>query len=129
MDAERTDAQRENARPTTPQNLDTAHFREKLEQEQARLLRLNRRDSHGRPLGRNPDRTDLAQAYANRERNLTLSVLEEEQLQQVEAALQRLEDGTYGRCERCGQPINPERLEALPYATLCINCRRLQEQA
>ncbi len=45
-------------------------------------------------------------------------------LAQVEHALRRFEEGAYGLCERCGQLIHPERLQALPYATLCISCAR-----
>lgn len=44
-------------------------------------------------------------------------------LGQVDEALRRFEQGTYGICEECGQPIPPERLEALPYATTCLKCR------
>ncbi len=47
-------------------------------------------------------------------------------LEQVEHALQRLEGGTYGLCERCGQLIHPERLEILPYATMCVGCASLR---
>ena len=43
-------------------------------------------------------------------------------LDKLEAALQRMEEGTYGLCETCGQAIEPERLAALPIATLCIAC-------
>ncbi|GAB3762370.1 RNA polymerase-binding protein DksA [Nocardioides ginsengisegetis] len=43
-------------------------------------------------------------------------------LAEVEAAIQRLEDGTYGTCERCGQPIGKARLEARPAAATCIGC-------
>ncbi|MGB0098891.1 MAG: TraR/DksA C4-type zinc finger protein [Nocardioides sp.] len=46
----------------------------------------------------------------------------EEQLAQVEAALGRIEDGSYGRCARCALPIPPERLEARPSATTCVSC-------
>ena len=40
----------------------------------------------------------------------------------------RIDEGTFGLCERCGKPIDPERLEALPYATLCIDDKRKQER-
>jgi RNA polymerase-binding protein DksA len=40
----------------------------------------------------------------------------------IDAALRRLDDGTYGLCDRCGQPIAPDRLEARPTATMCIAC-------
>lgn len=45
------------------------------------------------------------------------------QLKMVEHALDKLAKGTYGFCDICGQPISPERLEALPYANLCIRCK------
>ena len=48
------------------------------------------------------------------------------QLKMVEHALSKLEAGTYGLCDICGQPISPERLEALPYANLCIKCKASQ---
>ncbi len=47
---------------------------------------------------------------------------------EVEAALGRIEDGTYGTCVACGKPIDAERLEAVPYATLCIDDKRAQER-
>ena len=45
-------------------------------------------------------------------------------LGKVEEALRRFDEGTYGICQECGQPIPPERLEALPYATTCLKCRQ-----
>jgi len=49
-------------------------------------------------------------------------------LAQVERALARFEDGTYGLCVDCGRPIDPARLEALPYAQLCLDCQSKQER-
>jgi RNA polymerase-binding protein DksA len=46
----------------------------------------------------------------------------------IDAALARIENGTYGICQRCGKAIAPERLEALPYAELCIDCKREVER-
>jgi RNA polymerase-binding transcription factor len=43
-------------------------------------------------------------------------------LQHVERALGKLDDGTYGICDNCGEPIGPERLEAMPWAVLCVRC-------
>ena len=43
-------------------------------------------------------------------------------IEELEAALARIKDGTYGLCENCGAPIDPERLEILPTTTLCANC-------
>lgn len=71
---------------------------------------------------------DDASDVMNRERNLALRGNAEDLLSQVDAALQRLNAGSYGVCERCGQPINPERLEALPYAIHCITCQSAIER-
>jgi DnaK suppressor protein len=44
-------------------------------------------------------------------------------LEDIEHALQKMDAGTYGICDRCGEPIDPARLEALPHANLCIRCK------
>jgi RNA polymerase-binding transcription factor DksA len=59
------------------------------------------------------------------QRDLALHAKNELQLQAVEAALARLAAGTFGTCVRCGRPIAPERLEALPWAAHCIDCQRI----
>ena len=48
--------------------------------------------------------------------------------QQVEAALRRIDDGDYGDCSGCGEPIDPRRLEARPEAPLCVGCQSLRER-
>ena len=58
------------------------------------------------------------------QRDLALRERNEQHLAQVEAALARLDAGTYGDCASCGRPIAPERLEAIPWAALCIDCQR-----
>jgi RNA polymerase-binding transcription factor len=58
------------------------------------------------------------------QRDLALRERNEQHLAQVEAALARLDAGTYGACASCGRPIAPERLEAIPWAALCIDCHR-----
>ncbi len=63
-----------------------------------------------------------------RQRNLAVSGDLQQELQDVEHALERIEAGTYGMCEVCGEPIPPERLEARPAATLCIRHQREREQ-
>jgi DnaK suppressor protein len=74
----------------------------------------------------NPDRADLAHDYSSRERRISMVEQLEDQLDEIEKALERIEDGTYGHCNNCGNFILPERLEALPYAELCIDCQRLE---
>jgi len=66
----------------------------------------------------------------NFEQEFTLSLMESEEstLEQIEASLERIEDGTYGQCEECGIKIPKTRLNAIPYAMLCVKCRSQQEQ-
>jgi DnaK suppressor protein len=113
-----------------PQPKTYDHLKSQLEDERARLMASlsPEQATNGRFGSRNPDRGDLAQTYSSRERNLALQEMEEAQLQQIEAALTRLEQGTYGRCQNCGDPIPPGRLEILPYATLCVACQSHQER-
>ena len=58
----------------------------------------------------------------------SLIVVHERQLAAIEQALAEARRGHYGICERCGQPIDPERLEAIPEATLCITCKQIVEK-
>ena len=60
----------------------------------------------------------------------TLSLLESDNdtLDQIEAAIERIEDGSYGLCEECGGKIPKSRLEAIPYAALCVCCASQQEE-
>ena len=53
---------------------------------------------------------------------------EEELLRKVDRALTRVREGTYGECEECNNTINPERIEALPWATMCVKCQELEER-
>jgi RNA polymerase-binding protein DksA len=71
---------------------------------------------------------DVATATFDREMASTLEENSTAVLVAIDAALARVENGTYGVCQRCGNPIGEERLEALPWATLCIDCKRKQER-
>jgi DnaK suppressor protein len=71
---------------------------------------------------------DTATETLDREIDSTLEENSENVLAAIDAALQRIQDGTYGKCVNCGKEIGEERLAALPWATLCINCRRLEER-
>lgn len=64
------------------------------------------------------------------ERNATLRIRDRERklLAKIEEALERIEDGTYGICEACGEGISVERLRARPVTTLCIECKSDQEE-
>jgi len=65
----------------------------------------------------------------NFEQEFTLSLMENEgvTLEQIESSLERIEEGIYGQCEECGVKIPKARLNAIPYATLCIRCAEQQE--
>ncbi|MEO8291276.1 MAG: TraR/DksA C4-type zinc finger protein [Gaiellaceae bacterium] len=71
---------------------------------------------------------DSATATLNREIDYTLEENSEHVLTAIDEALERIDNGTYGTCGRCGKPIAEERLEALPYANRCIDCKRLEER-
>ena len=72
---------------------------------------------------------DAAQTTSERARILSLAEGLRQRLDELHAALQRVERGTYGICESCGKQIAPERLDAIPTARLCISCKqRLQKQ-
>jgi DnaK suppressor protein len=58
------------------------------------------------------------------QRDLALRDRNQQHLDEVDAALARLDAGTYGACANCGKPIAPERLEAIPWAAFCIDCQR-----
>jgi DnaK suppressor protein len=65
----------------------------------------------------------------NFDQEFTLSLLgsEKDALDQIEAAIGRIDDGSYGQCETCGVKIPKSRLEAIPYAALCVQCASEQE--
>ncbi len=71
---------------------------------------------------------DIATETFEHEKDLALEMNLRRQLQMTEDALRRMDDGTYGICSNCGEPIPLERLEALPQAILCIRCKRKQER-
>jgi DnaK suppressor protein len=105
-------------------------LRERLETERGEVRRQlddlgARRDAEGiEDPELNEGFADAGQAAAERANLLTLVRSLRDTLRDVEQALGRMDAGTYGLCERCGQPIGDERLEALPAAGLCMSCKR-----
>ena len=77
----------------------------------------------GSPFGK---REEEATETLELEKRLSLENRTRKELAEVEHALQKFQQGTYGKCDNCGKPIPPARLEALPQATLCLNCKTLQ---
>ena len=71
---------------------------------------------------------DSATITFTREMDYSLEENAEHVLLSIDEALKKIDEGTFGKCERCGRPIAEERLEAMPYATKCIDCKRLEER-
>jgi RNA polymerase-binding transcription factor DksA len=112
-------------------HLDLAKYRKLLEDEQRRvrseLESLQSMDSSTSESGETGELSDYDQHIGDagtetflRERDLAMEGNEQTILRQIEVALQKIEDGTYGTCERCGKPIPAARLEAIPYTPYCI---------
>ncbi len=74
------------------------------------------------------DTYDLASEERDREINFILSDRERVKIKQVDDALDRLDEGTYGVCESCGLEIAEERLQAMPFTRLCRDCQQEQEK-
>jgi RNA polymerase-binding protein DksA len=119
--------------------VDTGHFRQRLLEERRRVI-LAIENLHNENPGSIADETDeptfqdnhlgdIATATFDREMASTLEENSNHVLEEIDAALARIDDGTYGLCEHCRRPIVAERLEALPWATLCIEDKRKQERA
>lgn len=118
-------------------SIDTAHFRQELEQARDRLVKTiehhdiggaSLTEETGELLSGSADNHMADTATETYERELDEGLEEDarDQLRQIEKALARLESGEYGRCEICGKEIPLERLEAVPWTTLCIeDARRL----
>ena len=71
---------------------------------------------------------DTSSAVMEQEKDLALMGNLRDRLRDIDRALARMDEGTYGICERCGKPIAAERLEALPSATLCIDCKAMLDR-
>jgi RNA polymerase-binding protein DksA len=105
--------------------------KERLEQE---LHEIIERTSHGAEIelaaeisSYDDHPADLASETFEREKDLALESNIENLLEKVNTALEKLAEGTYGICDSCQAVINPNRLEALPWASLCLNCQARME--
>jgi len=78
--------------------------------------------------GAGQDQADVGATSFERDHELTVVKSERDKLAQIERVLGYLEDGTYGICESCGEPIGKMRLMAFPRATLCMTCKQREER-
>jgi RNA polymerase-binding protein DksA len=117
--------------------VDTEHFKQRLVDERARVqeaLDYLHEENAGSiedereeiPSDNHP--ADVATSTVDREIDYTLEENEERLLAAIDAALKRIDEGTFGTCRTCHEQIAIERLEALPYTTQCIDCKRKEER-
>jgi DnaK suppressor protein len=120
-------------------SIDTERFRTELLEERGRVERAieNLREDHpGRIVdeveemsGTNDNHmAETATATLDRQIDYTLEEHSGQVLAEIDAALKRIDAGTYGLCASCGREIQVERLEAYPWASLCIDCKREAER-
>lgn len=119
--------------------MDKAKIRARLEQERERLQRVQR-DLRGDPettadaagvgelstYDQHP--ADVGTEVFEHEKNMSILEQVEAELSDVDAAMERLEAGEYGRCQACGRPIEPERLEQRPFARFCLEDQQRVER-
>ncbi|MBI3076406.1 MAG: RNA polymerase-binding protein DksA [Deltaproteobacteria bacterium] len=84
---------------------------------------------HGAEAANQPDMTDMATQESDLTFNLRIRDRERKLITKIREALSRIEDGTYGICEACGNEISEKRLEARPVTTFCIDCKTREEEA
>ncbi len=101
-----------------------AHSVEILEAQTAELSGLLRDSGDGA----GQDQADMGASTFERDYELTVLNSERDKLAQIDRALARIDDGSYGVCESCGNPIGKMRLMAFPRATLCMTCKQREER-
>lgn len=123
--------------PYTKKELDD--LRDRLREEREELLRQAadiEEASFGTPQSELTGEVSFDEEYADagtatfeRERDLSLTNNIRDLTEKIDRALDRIDQGNYGLCERCGKPIEKARIKALPYATLCIKDKQAEERA
>jgi RNA polymerase-binding transcription factor len=110
---------------------DIVYFRQLLLERRAEILGEAERTAQG--MGEEAetyaDPTDRGVMEAERNRTLRIRDRERKLLSKIDAAIARLEAGTFGVCDECSDPIGAERLRARPVTTLCIACKAAEEEA
>jgi DnaK suppressor protein len=109
---------------------DITQIREYLESERNRLreeLQLKTGEQTNKSGNAYGKRGEASLGSSEFEKGLALAQRKREQLAEIERALEKLNDGTYGTCDSCGKPIPPDRLKAIPQTNLCLDCKAKQE--
>jgi len=119
---------------------DIQHFRKRLMEERKNILDeldwvesnyigSSQRDVSGEVSGHTTHLADMGTDSNEREKAYLIGDTRSEVLADIDEALEKLGNGTYGKCESCGLEIAMERLEAVPYAKLCLKCKTDEERA
>jgi DnaK suppressor protein len=117
-----TEDELDEVRQTLIEDID--RFASQLQVSEAELVGLLRDGNEG--AGRDP--ADVGSANFERDAEMSLANNAREMLDQARLALRHIEQGAYGRCDNCGQPIGKGRLLAFPRATLCVTCKQREER-
>lgn len=106
------------------------HFEEEKTKLQERLKALEEQDPFANPERTNDNAASDMEASEEADHDRVVAVTAElkEKLVTIDAALKRIEEGTYGACEECGQMIDTDRLSILPMATLCLSCEQKKKK-
>jgi DnaK suppressor protein len=103
---------------------DAVHLQEEIHGAEQEIVGLLRDGGDGA----GNDQADVGSTTLERDHELQLANNARNMLNQIERALSRIDDGTYGVCESCGKAIGKGRLQAFPRATLCMSCKEREER-
>jgi len=103
---------------------DVVHLKKEIRDAQQEIVGLLRDGGDGA----GNDQADVGSTTLERDHEMSLANNARDMLDQIERALARIEDGTYGVCESCGNAIGKGRLQAFPRATLCVSCKEREER-
>jgi RNA polymerase-binding protein DksA len=103
---------------------DVVHLKKEIRDAEQEIVGLLRDGGDGA----GNDQADVGSTTLERDHEMSLANNARDMLDQIERALARIEDGTYGICESCGNAIGKGRLQAFPRATLCVSCKEREER-
>jgi DnaK suppressor protein len=110
---------------------DLDYFKKQLLQKRTELIDVvHKAESYGREMDAEAEAMDMADRASKsytKEFMFSFSNLERQLIILVEEALERIQDGSYGECTHCGETLGRRRLEAVPWALLCVHCQELKE--
>lgn len=106
-----------------------AYFRARLMEQRRRVIAaLERGARQPSSLNRRGDEYDAANDSSEYETRYGVAAIELTHLKEIERALRKIDEGTYGRCEHCGAQIPVGRLKVMPFAALCVQCKEYEER-